>query len=405
MSGLWSLICFEYKKILKKRSVRITLLAAVLISIISVPGTLFGSTYIDGKPYESNYDAMLKDRNYARAFNGKKINSELILKAVKGYSKISESDKYQEKGDYQQFARPYSAIYGIIRTVFNMESRRFNMEDFQQLTSKEAEQFYNIRREKLVQIVETTVMSKKSKEQVLELDTRINIPLTFSYTDGYTRFFVILYSIGLTAALAMAICIAPLFSGEYTSGTDQLILSSRYGKNKLIKAKLLTGFSLSALICLILIFLAYLLSMLIFGADGRGAPLQLYVILSPYPITIGQAAGFLALCTLFSCLMTAALTMLLSAKLKTPFGVIILISLLLIVPMFINVPETSIILYKLSSLLPINMMAFGTVLDGIQFELFGLIIKPYVFMPLFALVISSLVVPFTFHSFKNHQIE
>ncbi len=404
MSGLWSLVGFEYKKILGKRSVRITLLLAVLITIVSILGTLLGNTYLDGKPVESNFDGMVKDREYARALTGEKLDSDLIMKAVGAYSKIPEADKYQDTREYQEFARPYSGIYAMVRPAFNTQSRRFNMEDFQMLTRGEAEEFYTLRRDRQLELVEATGMGSKAKEQVLALDAQIEVPFTFSYTDGYTRFFSVIYTLGLTAAFVMAICIAPLFSGEYTSGTDQLILSSRYGKNKLITAKLLTGFSLAALICVMLTALGYGFSLGVFGADGSGAPLQLYGLLSPYPVTMGQTALILAVCTFFSCLMTAAITMLLSAKLKSPFGVIILVGLLLVVPMFINVPETNIILYKLSYLFPTNIMTFWAAMDPIQYELFGLVVKPYVFMPLFAVAVSILLTPFAYRSFKNHQI-
>ena len=128
------------------------------------------------------------------------------------------------------------------------------------------------------------------------------------------------------------------------------------------------------------------------------------MLLSPYPLSMGQTAWLLAASTFFACLMTAAVTMLLSAKLKSPFGVIILVGLLLIVPMFLNVPESNIVLYNLFHLLPANMMPLWAVTDGIQYELFGLVFRPYVFFRLFAVLICVFLAPFAYRSFKNHQI-
>ncbi|MBU5485562.1 ABC transporter permease [Clostridium sp. MSJ-11] len=405
MNGFWSLVNFEYKKILRKRSVQITLLLAILFTVFSVAGTLFGSYYVDGKPYESNYDAMVKDRTYARALAGRQLDGELIMETVGAYSGIPKSDgKYFDTEEYQKLARPYSGIYSIVRPVFNTYSRRFNMEDFQVLTKEQADQFYITRRAQQEQLVEQTHMSAKAKEQVLALDARIKTPLTFSYTDGYTRFFVLINTLGLTAAFVMAICVAPLFSGEYVSGADQLILASKHGKNKLIAAKLFTGFSLAAVICLVLIALSYGLSMGIFGADGSNAPLQLYEILLPYPLTMGQTALLLVLCTFFACLMTAAITMLLSAKLKSPFGVIVLVGVLLIGPMLGRISHTNIVQYNLYRLFPTQMANFSSAVNSIQYELLRLVVKPYVFLPLFAAAVSVLLTPFVYRSFKNHQI-
>lgn len=403
MNAFWNLVIYEYKKILHKKSVQIALLLAVIVTAASAGGTLVGSYYIDGEA-ESNYDAMVKDRAYARALAGRKIETKLIMESVQAYSRIPEKDRYMDTPEYQAFARPYSEIYGISRTIFTTASRKFNMEDFQALTKKQADQFYITRRHKQVQLIEETGMSCKAKEKVLALDAQIKTPFTFSYTGGYTRFLVMILPFGLIAAFVTAICVAPLFAGEYSSGTDQLILASKHGKNKLISAKLFAGFSLAAAICLTLIAVGYYCSAFLFGFDGGDAPFQLYRAMSPYPLTIGKMVWIISICVLFACLMTAAITMLLSAKFKSPFGVIILVVLLLIAPMFIRISETNIILYNLLNLFPTNMMAFWTVTGSVQYELFGLTISPYVFMPVFGAGISILLTPFAYRSFKDHQI-
>jgi hypothetical protein len=84
--------------------------------------------------------------------------------------------------------------------------------------------------------------------------------------------------------------------------------------------------------------------------------------------------------------------------------VIILVGILLIIPLLFFVPESIPFLYKLSHLLPTNIMTFWAVTDGIQFELFGLVIKPYVFLPVFAILVGLFLIPFSYRSFKNHQI-
>jgi hypothetical protein len=96
--------------------------------------------------------------------------------------------------------------------------------------------------------------------------------------------------------------------------------------------------------------------------------------------------------------------MFLSARLTSPFGVIILISLLLIVPLFIKTSETHLWLYNLFHLLPTNMSSLPVATDSIQYELFGLVVRPYIFLPLFAAAVSIFLTPFAYRSFKNHQV-
>ncbi len=152
------------------------------------------------------------------------------METVNAYAQIPEADFYQSTQEYQTIARPYSPIYGTIRSVFNTASKRFNMEDFQMLTEAQADGYYSTRHEKLAQHILQTHMSDKAKERVLLMDEQIKTQLTFSYTDGYTRYFVMINTLGLFSAFVIAICVAPLFSGEYASGADQLILSAKHGK-------------------------------------------------------------------------------------------------------------------------------------------------------------------------------
>lgn len=51
-----------------------------------------------------------------------------------------------------------------------------------------------------------------------------------------------------------------------------------------------------------------------------------------------------------------------------------------------------------------KMADFWSVTDRIQYEIFGLVVRPYVFLPLFAVAVSALLTPFAYRSFKSHQI-
>ncbi len=404
MNAFWILVCFEYKKIMRKRSVKITMLLALFVTVIDVTGTLLGSSYRNGKTYETYYEGMIKDRAYMRALEGRLLDGKLIMEAVNAYTQIPEANDYQDTIEYQTIARPYSGVYGMTRGAYNTDSKRFNMEDFQKLTTAQADQFYNARRNQIKHIVELMHMSNKAEKQVLAWAEQVETPLKLSYADGYTRFFELVNMIGLTASFVMAICIAPLFSGEYTTGTDQLILSSKYGKNKVITAKLFTGFTVASLICLVITAITLCLSLAIFGADGGKAPLQLYMMMSPYALTMDQTTLVLCICILLSCIMTAAITMLLSAKFKSPFGVIILVSALLFIPMMGNITNKNLLLYRLYHLFPTQMSSFVSAVDRIPYEFFGLVLKPYWFLPMFAAVVSIILSPLAYRSFQKHQI-
>lgn len=402
-----NLVSFEYKKIFKRKGAVITLVLAAAVSLFSVFGTIIGSVYdSNGEPVMSRYDDMKIELEYARELSGRVIDTELIMEAAEAYSKLelNSAEKYTDSEEYENFARKYIEIYSIVHSVYNTSSERFNAQDFGNMTVEQAEKFYEIRRQKQEQAVMQTKMSDKAKQSVLSADNAVEKPIIFEASEGYSRFFAIMYTTGIIIAVAAAIIFAPLFSGEYTSGADSLILSSKHGKNLLVWAKLFVALTLSAGLAVILTVLTYAECMAIWGTDGAGAAIQLQVPMMSYPLNMGQCALLYSVSVFAACLMTAALTALLSAGIKTPFGTIVIMSVVIIAPMMMNVSEDIVWLYKLFCLLPSNMIAFWCIIDSIQFEIFGLVIRPYIFTPVFAIVAAVIFSVSAFRVFGKRQV-
>lgn len=403
MNSFWDLTRFEFRKIFRKKSTVIILLITVLISIFSCGAVLLGDIYENGKPVESQIEAMNKDRSYARALDSRMIDETILLEMSMAYGKIPVNEGYRQTSEYQQYARPYASIYALARQVYGA-SEPFNVDNAKILTSQKAKTFYDIRNEIVKSNIQEMNASDATKQKLIELNSQVDTPFEFSYSDGYTRFFTMMYTTGMLVCFVAAILLAPLFAGEYSSGTDQVILTSKHGKGKLILAKLFVGFITALGLSLIFSMLTYFQCMLTYGFDGANAAIQLFRPLDVYPLTMSQLALLCIICVMSGTLLTCAINMLLSAKLKSAFSVIILIGILMIVPMFINDPGISVLLSNLMNLLPTNMMALWTQLDAQLFELGNLSIEPYVLIPIFSLVFSIILSIFAYFGFKKHQI-
>ena len=405
MKEFWTLVSFEYRKILGKRSVKIALLLTLFLSVFSIWGTLMGSYYIEGELFESNAEAMKKDRAYARELSGRILDDKLLMEAADAYQTIPDSAAvYQSTEEYQKNARKYSSIYSLARQVYDTPNVRFGAPEMGTLDPARAEQFYEIRELCMTKQIENAPISENAKEVMMQYSAEVKEPWIFSYSDGYTRFMTIMATSGVMAAFVMAICLAPLFAGEYSNHTDQLLLSARYGKGKLIKAKFFTGFSMTGIVTLLVTLQSYVQSMLTFGFDGGNANVQIYDALFPYPLTLKQAALLQSICVFFACMCMSALTMFFSSRMKSAFGVIILSVLLLCVPMFVKVSAYPLLGYLLFHLMPANMMQYDYIFSMIPYEIAGVVIPPYVMMPVAALCLCIILIPFAYRGFKHHQV-
>ncbi|MGN1417556.1 MAG: ABC transporter permease [Oscillospiraceae bacterium] len=396
MSVFRDLVSFEYKKILKRKGAVTAVIIAVLLSAASVCGTMIGYIYIDGEPVMSKYEDMKADREYAHELSGRTLDGELIIEAAREYAKADTTDRGYVMSE--EFRR-YSTVYDIARQVYGCDFK-----EFCELTEEHAEQFYEVRRGNIEAYAEKSSMCEASKQAVLAMDDKVSIPFEFQYAEGYDRFITIMYTTGIIALLVIAIVFAPLFSGEYTGGTDRLILSSKHGKGLLVKAKLFVMMTFSAGYAIFVTLISFGECMLIWGADGAQAPIQLSDPNSFYPMTMLQAAAAQSVSIFGACIMTGAVTAFLSAKMKTPFGAIIIMWVIIIAPMMMNVSERIVWVYDLFCLLPSNMTAVWFVLDSIQFELFGQSIPPYIFMPVFAFIAAAAFSAAAYRTFGKKQV-
>lgn len=407
MNNFWTLVKYEYKKIFMKKMTWIFIILAVLTTLLGSYALVIGNEYISGEVVGSNYDSMNLDRNYARNLSGKPIDDTLLLEASSGYNHIPltfKEKQYSSTQEYQAYARPYSEIYAFAHSVYNkMIVPKFTYIDMQNLTKEQTRSFYEIRTQKILQNTEELPLKQQTQEKIMKLDNLVQKPIIYEYTGGYDRYINVLYTSGLIEAFLIVIFLAPIFCGEYM-GSDQIILSSKNGKKTLIKAKLFTGFTLSAGVATAITLLTYFSCMHIYGADGANGAIQLRFPLSTLPLTVGQTSILFSICVLFACILIAAITMGLSSKIRTPFVVMIIMTMLIITPMFINIPTDLGVLHRLVMLLPTNMMAIWNITSPMFYELLGISIEPYIFMPIFSIVSSILLVLIANKSFKNHQV-
>lgn len=407
MNLFFELTGYEFKKILCRKRTVIVLTLVILIGVVSVFGTVIGNYYYtDENGNEitvSRYEDEMIDRRNGEALSGRVIDADLIMEAVEAYRQVplNGSTHYADTTAYQNTARKYSEIYRVVRRTFDLNG----IEDFQALTREQAEQFDTVRRENREYVIENSQISDNMRAYWRECLDKSPERLTYEYSGGYYRFVAIMYTTAITAGAAIAIMLSGIFSDEYASGADSLILSSKHGKGLVIGAKLFAAFVISAALILLLAAITYGETMTVWGSGGANANITLMGDIFPYPLTVGQCAALYVLCMTMACLLFAAVTSALSAALKAPFNTIIIMSVLLIVPMFIAVPDGAPVwVFCLENLLPTNMMAYWGAMFDYQYEIFGLVIPPYVFLPVFAAAVSCLCSALAYRSFRKHQV-
>ena len=83
MRQFWTIVGFEYRKILGRRSTWAALAAVLIFALLNSQLYLMGGSYINGEYLESNRQAMEKDRGYALALSGRPMAAPAGLTCLK----------------------------------------------------------------------------------------------------------------------------------------------------------------------------------------------------------------------------------------------------------------------------------------------------------------------------------
>ncbi|MBC9785805.1 hypothetical protein H1S01_15070 [Heliobacterium chlorum] len=201
------------------------------------------------------------------------------------------------------------------------------------------------------------------------------------------------------------ICLSPVFSQEYSLHTDAIILTTKYGKSTLIKAKIISAFLFATLVYICFAAINLGLYAAFFGMDGANSSIQLYAwyYQSPYNLTYGElyltllGLGYLGL------MFMTAITLFISSRGKNPFISVVLSGLLLYVPN-IDLSVQSHLAYKIMSLFPVNIMRANDDFElGVLYDFFGLILTQPVAMATAAFLGLVLLIPTAYRSFQRHE--
>lgn len=146
-----------------------------------------------------------------------------------------------------------------------------------------------------------------------------NYRIYYNYDYGWHKLRNLQLFYPYTLGLLLLVVLSPMFSGEYSSHTDALILSSKYGKREIISAKIKAGIIFSVMMWAALELINLLLVYVYCGLQGWEAYWQDGFVTAPWKVNNLGITSLAAFTGLFGAVLMGLLTMLLSACSKNNF--------------------------------------------------------------------------------------
>lgn len=371
MKNLGTLYKFELGKILRRKAIWITAGITLFLVLGLLAIDSLGSYYIDGVKADSNFHMNQILKADQLKLDGRIIDQTLLEEMSGGYGRIPEEAvngqvSYIGTEEYQAYARPYSAIFHFVRSAGGMTTSEVMVWD------ADERELYQRRWQEVEKSWEGSFLTEKEKEFWQNQENKLTWPIIFRFKEGYWHLLDSAYTVGVLMLLAVSICLAGVFSDEHSRRTDQLILSSRYGRKPAYLAKVLAGISFTAGFSLLVFALSLLEIHFLYGLEGFSAPFQLIMPVYSYSLNVGESVLITFGMIIIAAVLVGIFTMFLSELFRNSLGSLALIAGMIIFGMFVpSLPERYRILSQAWSYLPSNAVAVWNIFDCRTVSLFG----------------------------------
>lgn len=330
------MIKFELKKLFFNSIVMGSIVVLLLVCFFILQACCFNnsatSTVLPDGTQLSGRQAIVYNQTIAEKYAGD-FTDDTIAKMVTDFSEDYPNEYFQMvKGDVSNSALPSTYLY---LTMFIPPA---NYDEIAQDAIAHGSSIPPLTNAGLVSIADYGT-------------AYIDKPLQCAYNDSWAYFFTGFcgptIAIAFPTLIVLVIAISTVFSSEYSTKMDALILTTKYGKNKQIIAKLLTSIIFTTILVVGLFFLYCVAFGVHYGLVGWNADIQTNLGLSllgvEIPMNNLQLNFFGLMIVWLAGVFTSTITAMISAITKNPFSSLIVALAVFIVPWLLRqiLPENT----------------------------------------------------------------
>lgn len=379
MYNFWTIVAYEYKKLLKKKIVWIAMLILTGICVFAACANILGNYYVEGEKADTHWNIIQKSKQEAQKYEGREIDDTFL-------QELNEKMQTQLRNIPEDL---YNFVFEITQDI------NFDLS---------AEELYMMRDEMITDAWESEGLSQGAKEYLTALEEEVDKPITYHNTKPYQQISSLAYVVGFIQIMMIAICIPAIFSEEHTRKTDQLILSSDLGKKTLYLAKIFTGLTIS-MITIVIFYLAIIIpSFLIYGTQGFHGQIQLVLPTVSWNLTVGEMVCILIGLGMTMSILVCAAAMFLAEKFRSSVAVIAILLGFVIFSMVFHVPEQYRILEYIWSYMPTSLSSVWEVFGTKLISVFGGYFTIWQSAPVFYLILTVILTVGGYFVYSRYQV-
>ena len=309
----------ELKRILTKRLNRVLITIGLALSMILSFLAATSNRFVTPQGYlETGITAtrkLVKDKNRNKGLMTPQRISNLIAqdqKTFREYKDKNESDKV-----YGRSLQQYLDVEQLVSYILT-GNEDYNPSVYLDVNPKKLLNIYKIRDQKIQKLIRQNGKTKEQRQYLKAQYAKISTPYDYEAPDSWDtlQLYVVTYSIIL--AVLMGVLASGIFAEEITLKADAVFFSSKYGRNKAIKSKIIAGLITSTGIYWIGMCLFTVISLSLMGTSGSHTLMSVLNSYTIYNVTYGQAFYIMMFAGYIANLLATTVSMLVSALMGSP---------------------------------------------------------------------------------------
>lgn len=417
------LVRFELKKLLVRRTSLIAC-AGILVMLCGIMTLNIVQTKTTSSADEvlSGTAAIAYQKEKTAAHEGvltvERVQDEVAAYQELAFSKVDPADVsglsdqaaytlMNQAYDEDEFRAIYDAYYSYLFSPWKEGA----LEPYQvaaQLDDGAADGFYEAIADKLQRTLDdgmggTWVYSDAERAYWTEKQDAVGEPLAYGYAGGWSD---VLACLGFFAFAMVAVCVAltPVFAGEYQDRTDAVLLSSRYGRSKLVAAKIVAALVFATAYFALATLIIMGAALAFFGAEGGDLPVQVLSLGIPYDLTMAEATWTAVGIAYLMTLGFAALTLLLSSKLRSQLAIFVACAALIFLTGMVPSGGNAVLLHALY-LFPLNALVDQVLFNAlVSYEVGPFVVDLVSLLVCVYALVLVVCVPLAARAFRRHQV-
>lgn len=394
----------ELKRFFSNKMNRMVLIAAFLLAIISSCFAIGTVRYVDenGVTHKGLTAAhsLAADRNKWKGT----LTSEKLVKIMKNRKELAQ--KYSDDIPDAVYGKTIQSYDDISSFIVNVSTPDFEYDEsaLYRLTEKQTKNLYTTYENNIQKIIAEYGKTPQQKKFLEKQYEKITMPLYYEAKDSWDIMEMYAETYGIILAIIIGFLASGIFAEEFQTGAEAVFFSTKYGRTKATKNKIVTGLLMTTIVYWIGVGILTLISFGIMGLSGFRTPYQIDQPYSIYAMTYGQYYFLILVCGYIASLLAASVTMFVTAKMHTRnIAVGIPFFLYCLMPFIGRALSSFTTFFNLTPDLLFNIM--GCVKNPIVFQIGTMVFRQVPMIMLIYTIVSIILLPFVYQSYCRYGLE